>query len=191
MMIEKKSRSPHTTEKPPTMAATDAIDSYFFDKSCSKAELIGRLLDERSDLPAAQPYYRALESVGTRAADEAFLALRLVLAGQPVEDERIKRLRGAVAAGDREAYARELSAGRTRPDLPASELHGALEDGHEAHAEIDALHGELSKEQPSAREIAKRVERLRRWPQLASVIANWWDDPRVQLFIQELSAAGL
>lgn len=80
---------------------------------------------------------------------------------------------------------------KTPPELPIDHLREALPEGHEARADVDALHGELVKERPSAQEIAGRVERLRRWPQVASTVANWWDDPRTQLFIQELTAAGL
>jgi len=89
---------------------TDAIDAYFFEKAISKAALVERILRDRSERPAAQPYYRAFELVGARAADEAFLALRLVLTGLPAEDDRVQRLREAVAAGDRAAYGRELIA---------------------------------------------------------------------------------
>lgn len=90
------------------MTATESIDAYFFEGVPSKAGLIERVLAERSPLPAAQPYYRAFEAVGTRAADEALLALRLVLAGLPAEDERVKSLREAVRAGDPAAYRKEL-----------------------------------------------------------------------------------
>lgn len=168
------------------MTTIEAIDAYFFEKRGSKADLIKGLLAERSEVPAAQPYYRAFEAIGARAADEALLALRSVLAGHSADDERVKALRAAVAAGDRASYLRVLG-----PPLPLGELHDALEEGDGGHAEIDALHGELAKERPSAEVIAATVESLRSLPQLASIIANWWDDPRTQLFLQELNAAGL
>ncbi|MDE2573340.1 MAG: hypothetical protein KGM44_12575 [bacterium] len=89
---------------------TDAIDAYFFEKRMPKTALIDALLAERSEIPAAQPYYRAFEAIGARAADEALLALRIVLAGLAVDDERVKALRAAVAAGNRGAYAGALLA---------------------------------------------------------------------------------
>ncbi len=77
------------------------------------------------------------------------------------------------------------------PRLPTDQLHDALEGDHAAHAEIDALHAELGRDQPSTDEIHARVERLRGLPQVTSILANWWDDPRTQLFIHELTIAGL
>ncbi|TAM72663.1 hypothetical protein EPN44_15330 [bacterium] len=168
------------------MTTTEAIDAYFFEKAASKADLIKGLLAQRGDLPAAQPYYRAFEAIGARAADEALLALRSVLAGHSADDERVKALRAAVAAGDRASYLRVLG-----PPFPLGDLHDALDEDADGHAEIDALHGELAKERPSSEAIVAKVERLRSLPQLRSLIANWWDDPRTQLFLQELNAAGL
>ena len=168
------------------MTTTEAIDAYFFEKTGSKADLIQGLLAQRSEIAAAQPYYRAFEAIGARAADESLLALRSVLAGHSADDERVRALRAAVAAGDRTSYLRVLG-----PALPLGELHGALDEDADGHAEIDALHGELAKERPSSEAIAAQVERLRSLPPLASLIANWWDDPRTQLFLQELNAAGL
>ncbi|TAM56239.1 hypothetical protein EPN52_14055 [bacterium] len=90
------------------MTTIEAIDAYFFEQRGSKADLIKGLLAKRSELPAAQPYYRAFEAVGARAADEALLALRSVLAGHHADDEHVKTLRAAVAAKDRAAYLRVL-----------------------------------------------------------------------------------
>lgn len=51
----------------------------------------------RSAEPRAQAFYRALEALGARAADEALLALRLVLAGRAPDDDAVRALRDAVA----------------------------------------------------------------------------------------------
>lgn len=87
------------------------LDGYLLGRSVSKAEVLDALLAVRSSEPAAAPFYRALEAVGTRAADEAFIALRLILAGQAASDERVRRLRAlsamarAAAADDRKTLA--------------------------------------------------------------------------------------
>jgi hypothetical protein len=90
------------------------IDGYLLDGSPAKAEAIARVLADRSQQPAAAPFYRALDVVGARAADESLIALRLVLAGHPADDDAIRRIRAIltrVRAGDaaaRAAYAAEM-----------------------------------------------------------------------------------
>lgn len=75
------------------------LDRYLLGEPVSKPVVISSVLAERSPLPAAAPFYRALEAVGTRAADEALIALRLVLAGREPSDEAVRSLRalGALA----------------------------------------------------------------------------------------------
>jgi hypothetical protein len=75
-----------------------AIDGYLLAGSPVKAEAVKALLATRSEDPRAQPFYRAFEAVGARAADEAFIALRLLLAGIAPEDEPVRHVRGLVAA---------------------------------------------------------------------------------------------
>jgi hypothetical protein len=71
-------------------------------------------LRARSSDPRAQPFYRALETIGARAADEALLALRVVLGGNAPDDETIVAVRAArnrAKAGEpgaREAYLRSV-----------------------------------------------------------------------------------
>lgn len=85
------------------------VDGYLLGEPTSRAAVIDALLAERSALPKAAPFYRALEAVGVRAADEALIALRLVLAGREPSDERVRRLRAlsgiarAVRNGDERA----------------------------------------------------------------------------------------
>jgi hypothetical protein len=74
-----------------------AIDRYLLDERPDKAEAIAAALADRITDERAAPFYRALEAVGTRAADEALVALRLVLAGRAPEDDAIRRLRGLAA----------------------------------------------------------------------------------------------
>jgi hypothetical protein len=90
------------------------LDGYLLDGSPSKPDAIAAALRERSPDPKAQPFYRALETVGARAADEALLALRLVLGGKTADDEAIVAVRAARARaktgeeGAREAYLRSV-----------------------------------------------------------------------------------
>lgn len=86
------------------------LDGYLLDGRPGKAEAIAAALRERSPDPRAQPFYRALQTVGARAADEALLALRLVLGGNAPADDAIVAARAARVrvkageAGAREAY---------------------------------------------------------------------------------------
>ncbi len=94
------------------------LDGYLLDGDPAKAEAIAAALRERSDAPRAQPFYRALERVGARAADEALLALRIVLGGKDADDATVVAARAARArAKDGDATARE-SYFRLVGDLP-------------------------------------------------------------------------
>jgi hypothetical protein len=95
----------------------DLLDRYLLSAQGSKAEVVDALLARPSDDPAAAPFYRALARIGARAADEALIALRLVLAGKKPADERVRALRkhaadaragGEEAASARDAYFAEL-----------------------------------------------------------------------------------
>ena len=85
----------------------ETVDRYLLGEPVSKSAALETLLSNRSDAPAAAPFYRGLEAVGARAADEAFVALRLVLAGRSPDDAAVRRLRAlasiarASATGDR------------------------------------------------------------------------------------------
>jgi len=76
-----------------SVVGLEIVDGYLLGDPVSKADVVLSLLAERSTETAAAPFYRALEAVGVRAADEAFIALRLVLAGRKPEDEAVRRLR--------------------------------------------------------------------------------------------------
>ena len=86
------------------------LDGYLLDGRPGKADAIAATLRDRSPEPRAQPFYRALETVGVRAADEALLALRVVLGGKTADDETIVAARAARAlakageTGARDAY---------------------------------------------------------------------------------------
>ena len=96
----------------------DSLDGYLLEGRGSKAELIEALLRERSPLEEAAPFYRALAILGAKAADEALMALRLVLAGKPAADESIRHMRqdvktaregGPLAQQARDDYFRRLA----------------------------------------------------------------------------------
>ena len=98
-----------------------AIDGYLLDGQPSKAEAIAFALRNQVSDERALPFYRALAAVGTRAADEALIALRLTLAGKEPADAAVRRLRGLVSlvrvhdqAAAQAAFAR---AGATLDDL--------------------------------------------------------------------------
>ncbi len=74
------------------------IDGYLLDGHPPKAQAVAAVLAERRPVPAAAAFYRALDLLGARVADEALIALRLALAGLPVDDDGVRRLRGLIAA---------------------------------------------------------------------------------------------
>jgi hypothetical protein len=105
----------------------EIVDRYLLGEPVSKPDVVAAILANRSPDPAAQPFYRAFEAVGTRAADEAFIALRLVLSGKPTSDEAVRRLRAlaSVARSARAGDLTSLKATLTRdhsvlPDLPTA-----------------------------------------------------------------------
>ncbi|MBV9103381.1 MAG: hypothetical protein JO060_07300 [Candidatus Eremiobacteraeota bacterium] len=76
------------------------------------------------------------------------------------------------------------------PAFPRDQLYEAAAD-EASRSHIDALHDELSKDRPSAEKIETHVQRLREQPALLAIVTNWFDDPRVQTFLGDLSSAGL
>jgi hypothetical protein len=88
------------------------LDGYLLDGKPSKDAAIAAVLADRRPVEAAQAFYRALDLLGARVADEALIALRLALAGRPVDDDGVRRLRAlatAARAGDSEARSAYLS----------------------------------------------------------------------------------
>jgi hypothetical protein len=99
--------------------AFELVDRYLLGEPVSKPEVVAAILADRSPEPAAEPFYRAFEAVGARAADEAFIALRLIVAGKPSDDANVRRLRAfasvarAGRAGDRAGLAAALKRDRS------------------------------------------------------------------------------
>lgn len=86
-----------------------SLDSYLLTGSPGKSEVIDGLLREGHPAPAVAPYLRALQAVGSRAADEALIALRLVASGKALGDEAVRRMR-ALAALARAGASGDLAA---------------------------------------------------------------------------------
>lgn len=78
-----------------------------------------------------------------------------------------------------------------RPDFPAEKLRAALPDDPDVFKRIDELHRELRSERPASATIREHVAQLRKHAPLRALLAAWFDDPRTQAFIDELTAAGL
>ncbi len=88
------------------------IDGYLLDSRPAKKEAVAAALADRQTAAGAQPFYRALDLLGSNVADEALMALRLALAGLPVDDDNVRRLRAhltAAKAGDPSARAAYLA----------------------------------------------------------------------------------
>jgi hypothetical protein len=104
-----------------------AIDGYLLDGRPAKAEAIAAALRDRVATERALPFYRALEAVGTRAADEALIALRLVIAGKAPADGDVRRLRGLATLARRPDRAAQTAA-FANADGSLDDLSGLRED---------------------------------------------------------------
>lgn len=80
------------------MVELTPLDGYLLDGRPSKDDTVAAVLADRSPVAGAQPFYRALDVLGAKVADEALIALRLALAGLPVDDDGVRRLRAHLAA---------------------------------------------------------------------------------------------
>lgn len=78
-----------------------------------------------------------------------------------------------------------------RPEFPIEQARAALPSDHAGQRQLDALHRELHSQHPRADAIKARVDELLTHSPIASMVANWFDDPRTQEFINELVQAGL
>ncbi len=93
------------------------LDGYLLDGSPAKVDAIGAVLqNQQPDNERAQPFYRALDLLGTRVPDETLMGLRIALAGRPADDDAIRTMRSQVAAarsGDAGARAAYLASVET------------------------------------------------------------------------------
>ena len=77
------------------------------------------------------------------------------------------------------------------PDFPAEQLRAAAQGNDDANARVDALHRELAAEHPDKTAIHGHVGELRKHASLATIVTNWFEDPKTQAFIDELTGTGL
>jgi hypothetical protein len=141
----------------------ELIDEYLLSGTARKAEVIEKLLANRSTLPAAAPFYEGMRMLGARTPDLTLIALRLVLAGRRADDASVVELRGyaddaraggAGASVAREAYLRMLAlivvgillaSGCCLPasaQTPTPNLYRALEAGPSSHPARE-IHGTI------------------------------------------------
>ncbi len=91
------------------------LDRYLLEGAPPKADVVKRLLADRSGAPAAQAFYEGMRMLGARTPDLTLIALRLVLAGKKADDAAVVGLREIIEdakRGDAEAaarYKRELA----------------------------------------------------------------------------------
>jgi hypothetical protein len=89
----------------------ELIDEYLLTGAPRKAEVIERLLADRSTVPGAAPFYEGMKILGARTPDLTLVALRLVMAGKTADDANVVALRreadAARLGGDGAATARE------------------------------------------------------------------------------------
>jgi hypothetical protein len=74
---------------------------------------------------------------------------------------------------------------------PREKLHAALPREHRAHGTIDALHEEIEGTAPSRQAIERHVHDLRSLPELEAIVAQWWESPRTQRFVEILGQIGV
>ena len=74
------------------------IDGYFLGDQTDRETVFRKIAGWRTEVESAVPIVRAIALVGSRAADESLMALRLSLSGRPVSDQAVKDLKAAVAA---------------------------------------------------------------------------------------------
>lgn len=94
------------------------LDRYLLEGTPPKAQVVKELLGKRVDTPGAAAFYQGIEMLGPKTPDLSLIALRLVLAGKPADDEHVVRLRdlseraragGGDAQSAVDAYYKELA----------------------------------------------------------------------------------
>ena len=78
-----------------------------------------------------------------------------------------------------------------RPQFPADALRAASPDDPEIFKRIADLDSEIKSKQPRSAKIREHSTELRKRASLRDILTAWFDDPRTQEFIDELTAAGL
>jgi hypothetical protein len=74
------------------------IDGYLLGDQTDRESVFRKIAGWHTEIESAAPILRAIALVGSRAADESLMALRLSLSGHPVSDQAVKELKAATAA---------------------------------------------------------------------------------------------
>jgi hypothetical protein len=111
-----------------------------------------------------------------RTRTENRLSIMLPAAGEPV------KIGKTTSMNDDESE---------RPHLPYDELHAEIGNDPAARAELDALREHLDHPEPDPALLRGHVDRLKGVRDAEARIANWWDDPKTQVWIKGLTDAGL
>ncbi|MFN2449501.1 MAG: hypothetical protein ABR508_06890 [Candidatus Baltobacteraceae bacterium] len=92
----------------------DLLDGYLLDGKPAKAALIEALLESPPALPQAGPFLEGMRILKARTPDLSLLALRLILAGKPANDETVLALRTASDAARANGAGRPAAVERYR-----------------------------------------------------------------------------
>ena len=68
------------------------LDRYLLDGAPPKAQVVKELLKKRSDVPGTAAFYQGIQMLGLKTPDLTLIALRLVLAGKPADDDQAPSL---------------------------------------------------------------------------------------------------
>lgn len=78
-----------------------------------------------------------------------------------------------------------------RTSFPGDALRAAIPASDKAQESIDSLEAELQEPAPRRASLEQHVGVLRSVRELEATIANWWDRPSTQEFIDDLTRIGL
>jgi hypothetical protein len=94
------------------------LDRYLLEGAPPKAQVVKELLGKRVEQTGTAAFYQGIAMLGPKTPDLTLIALRLVLAGKPADDEHVVRLRdlseraragGGDAQSAVDAYYKELA----------------------------------------------------------------------------------
>lgn len=74
------------------------IDGYLLGDQTDRESVFRKIAGWHTEIESAAPILRAIALVGSRAADESLMALRLSLSGRSVSDQAVKELKAATSA---------------------------------------------------------------------------------------------
>lgn len=90
----------------------DLLDSYLLTGTPEKRKVVNGVEKACAGIPAAKPFLEGIRILGARTPDLSLIALRLVLAGKPANDQTVLELKQAVDEARAAGPGRETAAGR-------------------------------------------------------------------------------